>query len=138
MMKVTIVIIAAVFAIILACNGGGDGTPTEEPSTPTPEASPNLSPTVGSIEAMRLYLMDTGLDGRTGTLTDPIDCNELMNLEDVEGDFCIFDDASVYALGLVILFVADVESPDEDVWEIHMEPGASAWDIVDVDFVGTE
>ena len=137
-MKATLLALVAPCILLLACTGGTDDGALPEDATPTPEPSPNLSPTVGGVEAMRRYLTETGLDGHMGSLTDPINCARLSDRDDIEGDFCIIDDAGIYAPGLVILFVADAQSIDKKAWQVHLNRGESAWEVVDVDFIGTE
>lgn len=117
--------------LIAACGGGTDSV---APS-PSPSGPPDLSPRVGAVDAMRRYLRETGVDGRNGDLIDPADC---AALDGGDGDFCIIDDASVYAPGLVILWVADVDHQEEDVWEVHLEPGTNAWEVVQVESLGDQ
>lgn len=124
-------LLVAAACVIAACGGGtGSATPS-----PTASGPPDLSPRAGGVDAMRRYLRETGLEGEKGDLTDPADC---AALDGGGGDFCIIDEASVYAPGLVILWVADVDHQDEDVWEVHLEPGTNAWEVVQVESLGAQ
>ena len=77
---------------------------------------------------MRRYLRDEGIDGRKGGISEPLDCAELLEAGS-DQEFCIIDGASTYATGLVILYVARVDSREKDVWEVHLEPGENAWQV---------
>jgi hypothetical protein len=90
---------------------------------------------------MRRHLANEGVSGRKGQVTDPIDCAELPE-SGADEEFCIIDAASNYAPGVVILYVARVDSRDgdrpdlfSDVWEVHLEPGENAWQVTDVEEV---
>jgi len=140
MKRLVVMALLGVLAVgaLLAAGCGGD---EKEPSTPTPSGPADLTPRVGGVDAMRRYLFDDGLDGRKGELTDPINCAEVPQ-DSADQEYCIIDDASTYAAGLVILYVARVDSrnddkPDEfkDIWEVHLEPGEAAWSITDVEEV---
>ena len=132
-----IFILVVVAAIISgACNNSDD-----DPPSPTPSAATDLSPRVGGVDAMRRYLLDEGIDGHKGGISEPLNCAELPEGGAAE-EFCIIDDASTYAVGLVILYVARADSQDEDrpelfkeVWEVHLEPGDNAWQVTDVEEV---
>ena len=110
---------------ILAC--GGDGAP----STSAPAASADLPPKVGGVEAMRSYLLTSGLDGNKGKFTDPINCADLPSGVG-DGDYCVIDAASVYAPGLVILFVADAHSQQNNVWQVHINRNSAGWQVGEV------
>lgn len=132
-----ILILVAVAAVIAAACGNGD----EEPTSPTPSGPADLSPRVGGVDAMRRYLLDEGIGGHKGGVSEPLNCAELPQSGSDE-EFCIIDDASTYATGLVIFYVARVDSRNrdrpelfEDVWEVHLEPGENAWQVTDVEEV---
>lgn len=121
---------------LMAC--GGDGGPARSPeevtSTPAPSATAGPTPTkfkVRSIEAARQYLASTGIDGKKGALTDPFDCADLPK-SGAEGEYCIVDDASIYAPGLAILYIADPDKPDERVWEVRLKPDGDDWAVTEV------
>lgn len=127
-------------ATLAGCGGDGGGTsPTPAPaSSATPGASrqPTTEPSSrpGGIEGARAYLKETGLGGKKGDLTDPVDCAGLPD-KGVKGDFCIIDGASVYAPGLVILFIADADKQTEKVWEVHLKPEGGTWKTTSVEEV---
>lgn len=135
-MRAFVILAAGLVALFLACNGGDGNGATPSPQTPTPEVSPTLRPDVDmdAIEAMRTYLRDTGLDGKTGELADPFDCLQMEG----DADFCIIDEASVYAPGVVILHVADADNPSEDVWQVHLNKMEGRWEVVDVEYFSPE
>jgi len=136
-MRLIFILVAVAAVISAACNSNGG----DEPASPTPSGPANLSPRVGGVDAMRRYLLDEGIGGRKGGISEPLNCAELPEGGSGE-EFCIIDDASTYATGLVILYVARVDSRDkdrpelfEDVWEVHLEPGENAWQVTDVEEV---
>jgi len=110
--------------MIVAC--GDDGGTQASP----PVVSPDLPPEVGGIEALHGYLRVTGVDGRRGILADPIDCDDRA-----DGDFCIKSDkaASIYAPGLVKVFLANVDSQDEDIWQVSITRTEAGWQVTLVD-----
>ena len=124
----------AVLALV-ACNSKGGASNPSPTASQTPQASPTGSadPRVGAVDEMRAYLLDTGIDGKKGTLADPIDCGESNG----DANFCVIDDASVYAPALVILHVADVDNTKENVWQVHLNLEASGWKVTDVEFFGS-
>ena len=128
-------------AVMLAVLMGACGDSEDSASSPTPSGPADLSPRVGGVDAMRRYLEAEGVGGRKGDITDPIDCLQLPE-GGADEEFCIIDDASVYAVGLVILYVARVDSRDgdrpelfDDVWEVRLAPGEDAWEVTDVEEV---
>jgi len=134
MRPLALLAIAIVALTLVACSGGSASKPSPG-VTETPVASPTGStdPRVGAIDVMRTYLRDTGVDGKTGKLADPIDCSDVKG----DADFCIIDDASVYAPALVILHVADVDNTKEDVWQVHVNLEDGGWKVTDVEFFGS-
>jgi hypothetical protein len=92
-------------------------------------------PNLQAIEAARAYIKETGIEDRTGDLTDPLNCPEITGEPD--GEFCIHQSASIYAPGLVILIVGDAESPTENAWEVRLEPSESGWQVSSVDPYGS-
>jgi hypothetical protein len=130
-MKLIFIAVAVMIGAIVssACSNGDD-----DAASPTPSGPADLSPRVGGVDAMRRYLQDEGIDGRKGGISEPLNCAELPESGSDE-EFCIIDDASTYATGLVILYVARVDSRDKDVWEVHLEPGENAWQVTDVEEV---
>jgi hypothetical protein len=130
-----------VSALLLASLGAACGDEDKPDATPSPSGPPDLSPRGGGLAAMRSYLQTEGVGGRKGAITDPVDCKEVPE-GGADEEFCIIDDASTYAPGLVIVYVARVDSRDgdepetfEDVWEVHLEPGEQAWQVTDVEEV---
>lgn len=117
--------LAGVLLLLIACGGGSEdlGPIPTAPSIDTParEATP------ATVDA---YLREIGVDGKKGRLTEPIDCGSAPD-DGVEGEFCIIDDASVYATALVIVFVADVDKQEEDIWKFRLEPGAQTWEVTE-------
>jgi hypothetical protein len=135
-MRIALLPVLLFAALASACGNGDDPAPSPTNSSPA-----DLSPRVGGLEAMREHLSSEGLDGNTGQVTDPADCKELPQ-GGADEEFCIIDDASNYGPGVVILYVARVDSRDDnrpdlfnDVWEVHLEPGENAWQVTDVEEV---
>lgn len=136
MMNRTIFVLATLSAATLLLAAVACGDDSERDSTPSATASgpPDLSPRVGGVEAAQRYLQETGIDGDKGSFTDPLACAK-MN-DDTEGDFCIHEDFSTYAAGLVILRVADRDKPDEDVWEMRLSLTDGLWRVDSVEPFG--
>ncbi len=143
-MRRTLTILTAIALTVLAVAALGGCGGDDESATPTPASSatpgasgePTAAPSsrAGGIEGARAYLKDTGLGGKKSDLTDPEVCARLPD-EGVEGDFCIIDDASVYAPGLVILYIADADKQTEKVWEVRLEPEGEVWKVTTVEEV---
>ncbi len=139
--RIIVVVAASLALVAVACSGDGgpEGAATpRDPGSPVPVPSPNLPP-LGepAVEALRLYLQDTGLDGNEGDLTDPIDCTT-AELISAEGEFCLVVDAGHYAPALAILFVTYRGSGDS--WQIHVDLDVenSVWKVTDIDFLSAE
>lgn len=133
-----IVALAASLALVaVACSGDG-GPETSPESSPRSISSPNL-PAIGepAVEALLRHLQDTGLDGKKGDLTDPIDC-VMADDAGADGEFCVVVDAGHYAPALAILFVTRPESGD--AWQIHvdLDVESSVWEITEVDYLGAD
>jgi hypothetical protein len=129
---VALLLAACAGALLLAAAcANGDNIDPGEP-TETPSERELRMPRIGGIEAARAYLHETGLNGKKGALTDPIDCEQLPE-RGVRGQFCIYDAASHYAPGLVVLFVADVRNRERDVWQMSIELRGSTWEVVRVE-----
>lgn len=112
----------------VACGGGGsDATATPGPTTSGP---PDLSPQVGGIEAARLYLRETGIDGKKGDLTDPRSCAEID--DDTDGQFCVQENFSTFAAGLVILRLGNADKPQDEVWEMRLSLDDERWQVTSV------
>jgi hypothetical protein len=114
--------------LAVACGGGGsDASPTLSPS---PSGRPDLSPEVGGVEAAQRYLLESGIDEAKGGLTDPRSCAEIS--DSPEGEFCVHEDFSTYAPGLVILRVARADEPQSEVWEIRLLFRDEQWQVTEV------
>jgi hypothetical protein len=114
--------------LLVAC-GDDEDTGGDEP-VPTVSGDPT-DPRVGGLEAARQLLRNEGIDGEKGDLSNPVDCADLPG--EVDADFCLIDDASVYAPGLVILYVARPDDRD-DVWEVRVEhPERGQWEVTNVE-----
>ena len=133
--------LAAVLALfVLACNGdGGQQTPAPQATgSPTPVTAPTLPPAGDPpVEALRLYLRDTGMNGDKGDLTDPIDC-AMAEEAGAEGEFCIIVDAGHYAPALAIVFVINRET--EHSWQVHvdLDVESSTWEVTNVDSLSAD
>ncbi len=129
---------AAVLTIgLLSCgDGNGDPSPSASATSPAPTGDLDLSPTVGGVEVLRRYVVSTGLEGKKGTLTDPVDCAKVGDA--AKGDFCIIENASVYAPGLIIAYVANVEKQDKEIWTVRLRRGDVNWEVTGVKFIGVE
>lgn len=129
--------LALLALMVIAASCGGSKAPSPTPaatpaldSTQAPEQTPAESK-VKSIEAARQYLANTGIDGKKGNLTDPFDCARLP-ATGANGAFCIVDDASVYAPGLAIIYVANPKKLQTEVWEMRLKPGSGGWEVTEV------
>jgi hypothetical protein len=117
-----------------ACSGD-DG---EFTATPSPSASelPDDSPQVAGVEAARQFLQKTGIEGKKGNFTDPRACTEITG--DTQGKFCVHEDFSTYAPGLMILRLAEARKRDEKVWEMRLVKRDGNWSVTDVQPFGGE
>lgn len=120
--------------LVVAAAACGDDSDSGDTESPTTSGTPDLSPRSGGVSAAQRYLQETGIDGDKGEFTDPVACAEITG--DTDGDFCIHEDFSTYAPGLVILRVADKDNPGEDVWEMRLTPGSSGWQVNSVEPFG--
>ena len=123
---------ALLLTLAAACGGGSDSTPTPAPTSSGP---PDLSPEVGGVEAARRYLRETGIDGKKGDLTDPRSCAEIDG--NTKGKYCVQENFSTFAPGLVILRVANADKPQEEVWEMRLLLQDKAWQVTQVEPFGT-
>jgi hypothetical protein len=133
---IKIVILTSVL-VAAACGGDEDvaGPSSPTASGPAASAAPTPLPNLQAIEAARAYIKDTGIEDRTGDLTDPLNCPEIT--EETGGEFCIHQTASIYAPGLVILVVGEVENPTETAWEVRLEPSESGWKVSEISPYGS-
>ena len=132
---VILVVAAALLALAVACGGrSSDSTPTPAPTT---SGLPDLSPEVGGVEAARRYLEETGIDGKKGEFTDPRSCAQIDG--NTKGKFCVQENFSTYAPGLVILRVANAQKPEDEVWEMRLLLNDKVWQVTEVKpFGGSE
>lgn len=114
-------------ALVTGCGGGDDSEATPQPTATVPW---DISPQVGGVEAARRYLQDTGIDGDKGNFTDPRSCAEVT--KDTKGDYCVHENFSTYAPGLVILRIADKDKPLERVWEMRLTLQEKTWQVTEV------
>lgn len=121
--------------VAAACGGSGEPSPTPAATSPSGgTAAPEQTPSefkAKSIEAARQYLASTGIHGKKGELTEPYDCARSA-AGSGSGAFCIIDDASVYAPGLAIIYVANPKKPQTEVWEVRLKPGGAGWEVTEV------
>jgi hypothetical protein len=135
MKNLLVLALLGLLSIVAACDDGdSDESSGDQPTQPpTGSSGPTPEPDLEAIESARIYLQETGIDGRTGDLTDPLNCPEIT--DDTDGDYCIHQGASIYALGLVILVIGDADDPDE-AWEMRLAPTESAWEVTSVEPYG--
>lgn len=132
------VLAVALALVALACDGdsGPEMPAPQATGSPTPVAT---LPPLGqpAVEALRVYLQDTGIDDKKGVLTDPIDCAAAEEVG-AEGQFCIVVDGGHYAPALAILFVTHRESGT--FWQVHvdLDVESSVWEVTSVDPLGRE
>jgi len=129
LLPATLALFGAALILMLAAGCGGDKGPGATPQ-PTATAPSDLSPQVGGVEAARRYLQDIGIDGRKGDFTDPRSCADVT--KDTKGDYCVHENFSTYAAGLVILRIADRDKPLERVWEMRLTPKDNTWQVTEV------
>lgn len=125
----------ALMVLVVSCSRSGEPSPTPSATTPSESSpAPEQTPTefkAKSIEAARQYLVNTGIEGKKGNLTEPFDCARLP-ATGASGAFCIVDDASVYAPGLAIIYVANPKKLQTEVWEMRLKPGSGGWEVTEV------
>ena len=132
-LPVLIVILAAglVLAASAACGGDSDSDASPTPTTASPS---DAAPEVGGVEAAKRYLQETGIEGETGALTDPRSCAEIT--DDTPGDFCVHENFSTYAAGLVILGIGNSDDPAGKVWEMRLSYSDGVWIVTGVKVFG--
>jgi hypothetical protein len=122
--------LVALIAFALVACGDDDGTDSPSPAdSPTDTPPPESTFKSESRAALGPYLSSVGLDERTGELTDPLECAQLPD-GDVEGDYCIVE-PSVYAPALALILVADVEDPDNEVWQVRVVLDGEDWQVTE-------
>ena len=119
--------------VVLAACGDDDSDPDLTPS-PAASGASDLSPKIGGVEAAQRYLQDAGIDGKEGAFTDPRSCAEID--DDTEGEFCVHENFSTYAAGLVILRVARSDKPGDEVWEMRLGLTDGQWQVTGVEPFG--
>ncbi len=129
---VTMLITSSVLVVLAAC--GDDESGQDSTPSPTASAPSDLSPETGGVEAAQRYLQDTGIDGKRGLFTDPRSCAEID--DDAQGDFCVHENFSTYAVGLVILRVARSDKPGGEVWEMRLALTDGRWQVTSVEPFG--
>ncbi len=129
---VTILIMSGLLAVLAAC--GDDDSGLDLTPSPTASGASDLSPEVGGVGAAQRYLQDTGINGKRGAFTDPRSCAEID--DDTEGDFCVHENFSTYAAGLVILRVARSDKPGGEVWEMRLALTVGLWQVTSVEPFG--
>lgn len=114
-------------ALFFAC---GDDSDSNDPNDQSPTATTTVEPARRAeiLDFIRSYLSETGIDGRTGALTDPMECAELG--DDPEGDFCIVE-PSVYAPGLGLVLVGDASDHENEVWQVRMVFEDDEWEVIE-------
>ncbi len=135
MIKATALGLIALVMLLTACGDDDDASTDQSTASPTTNGSSTPQPNQDVTDAAGAYLQETGIDDNTGDLTDPLDCVQIN--DDTEGDFCIHQAASTYALGLAILVVGDADNPDEDAWEMRLTPTDSGWEVTSVQPYGS-
>jgi len=121
-------------AFTSAC--GSDETASPATLSPASGSAPGNSPREAGVSAARQYLKDTGIDGMKGDLTNPLSCAEIA--DEPTGRFCIHEDFSVYAPGLVILRLSEAKSADDQVWEMRLANRNEVWEVTSVQGFGVE
>lgn len=129
---VTMLIASGLLVVLAAC-GDDDSGPDLTPS-PTASGPSDTSSNVAGVEAAQRYLQETGIDGKRGAFADPRSCAEID--DHTEGVFCVHEDFSTYAAGLVILRIAKSDKPDGDVWEMRLALTDGAWQVTSVEPFG--
>jgi len=133
-----IVFVLAVCLLALAFAACGDdetGPPDPTASGPTASPAPSQAADTEAIAATLEYLQTEGVDGNKGELSDPLNCSAIT--DETPGEFCVHDDFSIYAPGLVILVVGETENPDEQTWEIRLERDDSGWQVTSAEPFGS-
>lgn len=113
-----------------ACADDGEEAPTVPADTPTPVGTEAFPTPLGSsaIDAVVAYVTETGLDGQTLEVTNPINCNAFANVPEEEkplGQICInfnnseFSDTS----GVIEVWAYGTEA----TWKLTLELQDFTW-----------
>ncbi len=116
--------------IAAACADDGDEAPTAPADTPTAdggEASPTVTGT-SVIGAVVAYVTETGLDGETFEVTEPINCNAFVEVAEEEkpvGQICINFNNSEFSgtSGVMEVWAYGTEA----TWELSLELQNLSW-----------
>jgi hypothetical protein len=107
----------------------------DDDSAPAPSETEGVSPTpeplfkTASTEALRQYLLNEGIEGETGELTEPVDCTALH--DGFDGDYCVFP-SSLYAPALAVILVGDADSPNDNAWQVRVVLEGEEWRVTEV------
>lgn len=129
LVALTAILTLALLAMAACGDGDDDSQQNDGSPTPTPEASPDESVRAKALEAVREYVESVGLDGETGTLTDPLECADLED-GDANGDYCIAEPGT-YGPGLALVLVADTEQPEERGWQVRVVFENDEWHVTE-------
>jgi hypothetical protein len=116
--------------VAAACTDDGDEPATVPAATPTPdgeEASPTAAANsvIGAVEA---YVTETGLDGETFEVTDPINCLAFVELAEEEkpfGRICINFNNSDFGDTSGVMEVWEYGT--EATWDLTLELQNLSW-----------
>lgn len=130
-MRKRVSILALVAAFVILWAGCGDDDSGDTTRTPAASAEGTAGPIqrTESIAALSTYLLEFGLDGKTGELTAPAECAALP--EDAsDGEFCLLE-TSHFAPALALILVADVENQHDRVWQVRVVLEDGTWTVTE-------
>ena len=113
-----------------ACSSGDDTPSSDASPTATIEATPDDSVRGLAIVAVTEYVETVGIEGETGTFTDPIEC-PAANVDNANGDFCVAEPGT-YGQGLALVLVADPERLRERGWQVRVVFEDEEWVVTEV------
>jgi hypothetical protein len=136
-----VLILLVCLILMAACGDGGDEAPTILADTPVAdevEASPSV--TADSVIAVvTSYVTETGLDGETFEVTDPINCKAFPDVsgEDAPiGRVCIDFNSSEFGESSGVIEVWEYGT--ESTWRLTLELQDISWAVTGVEELTTE
>ncbi len=119
-----------IILIAAACGDDGEEAPTVPVATPTADGGEPSPITTGSSveDAITAYITETGLDGETFEITEPINCNAFQQVDEEEqpvGQFCINFNSSDFTdtSGVIQVWAYGTEV----TWDLTLELQNYSW-----------
>ena len=129
-LSVGLLALAIPIILVTACADDGEDAPSAPAGSPTADGA-EASPTVTGnsvIGAVTAYVTETGLDGETFKVTNPINCNafvEVLEEEGPIGQICINFSNSEFSDASGVIEVREYGT--EATWDLTLELQNISW-----------